>query len=159
MTDPSPEPTGHLRPVSAGALALWALAGLALGWAAHPLLESWLGSAPLITWLPAGLLFFAAAVLAVTARATHQAMVGVRERPPAHEMVNRFVLARACALVGALVAGGYAGYALSWVGVGVELASERMWRSGVASIGGVVLTVAAVFLERACRVRSDDDEA
>ena len=35
--------------------------------------------------------------------------------------MNRLVLARACALVGALVAGGYLGYALSWVGVDTEL--------------------------------------
>ena len=31
--------------------------------------------------------------------------------------VNRLVLARACAYVGALVAGGYLGYAVSWLGV------------------------------------------
>lgn len=158
MTEESPEPSGHLRPVSGGVLALWALVGLVLGWAARPVLERWLGVAPLITWLPAGLLFFAAGILAVTARATHQAMSGRRERPPSHEMVNRFVLARACALVGALVAGGYAGYALTWLGEGTEYASLRLWRSGVASLGALTMTVTAVFLERACRVRSDDDE-
>ena len=30
--------------------------------------------------------------------------------------MNRLVLARACALVGALVAAGYVGYAVSWLG-------------------------------------------
>ena len=61
------------------------------------------------------------------------------------------------ALVGALVAGGYAGYAVSWLGVEAELASQRAWRSLAAAIAGVAITITAVLLERACRVRSDDD--
>ena len=48
------------------------------------------------------------------------------------------MLARACALVGALVAGGYLGYALSWVGVSAELADQRVVRSLVAALAGVV---------------------
>ena len=44
-----------------------------------------------------------------------------------HQAVNRLVLAKACALAGALVAGGYLGYALSWVGLtDAELAQQRM---------------------------------
>jgi hypothetical protein len=72
-------------------------------------------------------------------------------------MVNRFVLARACALVGALVGGFYLGFALSWLGQGSELAGDRMLRSAVAALGAAAMTLAAVLLERACRVRSDDD--
>ena len=59
--------------------------------------------------------------------------------------------------VGALVAGGYVGYAVSWLGVDAELADQRAWRSLVAAIAGVAITIAALLLERACRVRSDDD--
>jgi high-affinity Fe2+/Pb2+ permease len=73
--------------------------------------------------------------------------------------VNRLVLARACALVGALVAGGYAGYALSWVGMDSDLASQRLWRSAVAAVAGVAIVVTSMLLERACRVRSDDEDA
>ncbi len=54
------------------------------------------------------------------------------ERLEPHQAVNRLVLARACALVGALVAGGYLGYALSWLGVDAELARQRAWRSVAA---------------------------
>ena len=40
------------------------------------------------------------------------------------------MLARACALVGALAAGGYAGYAVTWLGDASELADERLLRCG-----------------------------
>ena len=59
--------------------------------------------------------------------------------------------------MGALLAGGYAGYALSWVGIDSDLASQRMWRSVVAALAGVAIVVTAVLLERACRVRSDPE--
>ena len=52
-----------------------------------------------------------------------------RECLEPHRAVNRFVLARSCVLVGALVAGGYVGYALTWLGVDTELATQRVWRS------------------------------
>jgi hypothetical protein len=71
--------------------------------------------------------------------------------------VNRLVLAKACAIAGAAVAGGYLGYALSWVGIDEqELAGERLLRSGLAGLAGVMIVVAALLLERACRVRRDD---
>lgn len=154
---PEGEPGGRLQPVSVLALTGWAVVGLAAGWVARPLSERWWGSAPLITWSPSLALFFVAAVLAATARATRRAMRGERERPEAHRMVNRFVLARASALVGALVTGFYVGIALSWVGNGSELASERIVRSIAAALGAAAMTGAAVLLERACRVNSPDD--
>ena len=80
------------------------------------------------------------------------------QRLEPHRAVNRLVLARACALVGALVAGGYVGYAVSWVGVDTELADQRVWRSAVAALAGVAIVITSLLLERACRVRSDPDE-
>ncbi|HRD62224.1 MAG TPA: DUF3180 family protein, partial [Nocardioides sp.] len=56
---------------------------------------------------------------------------------------------------GALVAGGYAGYALSWVGDPAELAGQRILRSAVAVLAGIAMVVFALLLERACRVRPD----
>lgn len=86
----------------------------------------------------------------------------MRQRPDLllpHQAVNRLVLARACAIVGSLMLGGYLGYALSWVGNAAELADDRVLRSGAASIGGLLVVVAALLLERACRVGSDEDSA
>jgi high-affinity Fe2+/Pb2+ permease len=60
--------------------------------------------------------------------------------------------------VGGLVAGGYFGYAVSWLGVRAELADERLLRSALAGVAGVAIVVGALLLERACRVRSGDED-
>jgi hypothetical protein len=145
--------------VSAAVLAVLALAGLALGWLAHPLLQRVLGVAPIITWLPALLFGFVAAVLLVAVRGARRALREGAPPPDPQHMVNRFVLARATAMVGSLAAGAYAGYAVSWLGLEAELASHRALRSGVAALAGLLMVGSAVLLERACRVRSEDDEA
>jgi hypothetical protein len=157
--DPSgEEPSGgHLRPTSPAALTVWAVVGLIGGYVLHPLSERSGGTAPVVTWTQSLALFLGAAIVGATAWVTWRTVHVRRERLEPHRAVNRLVLARACAYVGALVAGGYGGYAVSWLGDGAELASQRAWRSLVAAIAGVAITITAVLLERACRVRSDDD--
>jgi hypothetical protein len=140
-------------------LAVWAIVGLVGGWLLHSVTERLGGTAPLVSWLQPLALLLVAGILGLTAYSTRRI---VRQRPDLllpHQAVNRLVLARACALVGALGLGGYLGYALSWVGNEAELADERILRSGAASFAGVLIVVAALLLERACRVDSDDDEA
>ncbi len=158
--DPSgEEPSGgHLRPTSAGALTAWIVVGLIGGWLLHPITERWRGSAPVITWSQPLALFLGAAIVGAAAWSTWRTVHVHRRRLETHQAVNRLVLARACAYVGALVAGGYAGYAVSWLGVDAELAAQRGWRSLAAAAAGVAITIAALLLERACRVRSEDDE-
>ncbi len=160
MTSPSnnPEPFGSLRPTPPVVLAGWAVVGLAGGWLVHPLAERISGTAPIVSWLQPLALFLVVAILGVTAQATWRTVQVRRERLLPHQAVNRLVLARACAFVGALAAGGYLGYALSWLGVEAELADQRLVRSLVASAGSVLVVVAALLLERACRVRDDDPE-
>ena len=160
MSDPSgDEPSGgRLRPTSAGVITAWAVAGLIGGWLVHPLAERWRGTAPVITWAQPLALFLVAAILGATAYLTWRTVHVQHRRLEPQQAVNRLVLARACALVGALVAGGYVGYAVSWAGSDAELASQRAVRSAVAGLAGVAITVTAVLLERACRVRSDADE-
>lgn len=155
--DPSDDTSGgHLRPTSPGAITAWAALGLVGGWLLRPLAERTQGTAPVVTWLQPGALLFVAAILGATAWITWRTVHVRREYLEPHRAVNRLVLARACALVGALVAGGYAGYALTWLGIETDLASQRVWRSAVAVLGGVAITITAVLLERACRVRTDD---
>ncbi len=123
----------------------------------HPLAERAMGTAPLITWSQPLALFLIAAVLGGTAWLTWRALHVRRERLQPHLAVNRLVLARSSALVGALVAGGYLGYAVSWLGVDVELGPQRALRAGVAAVAGVVVVITALLLERACRVHSDPE--
>ncbi|GAA2148605.1 hypothetical protein GCM10009844_27180 [Nocardioides koreensis] len=152
------EPSGgRLRPTSPAVLTTWAVIGLVGGWLFHPLMERTRGSAPVVTWTQPLALFLGAAIVGATAWGTWRTVQVRREPLEPHRAVNRLVLARSCAYVGALVAGGYAGYAVSWLGVGAELASQRAWRSLAAAVAGVAITITAVLLERACRVRSDDD--
>jgi hypothetical protein len=98
-----------------------------------------------------------AAVVAAVAWATHRSVHRRHERLQPHHAVNRLVLAKACALTGALVAGGYLGYALSWWGLtDAELAHQRMQHALVGGGSGALLVVAALLLERACRVSGPD---
>jgi Protein of unknown function (DUF3180) len=167
MIDPPPdeepdEPQGsegRLRPTSPAVLTVWGLVGLVGGWLFHAYADRQMTAAPVVTWGQPLALFLVAGILAVTARATWRIM---RDRPRSlepHQAVNRLVLARACAYVGVLVAGGYLGYALSWIGVSAELAEQRAVRSVIAALGGASVVVTALLLERACRVRKGEDDA
>jgi hypothetical protein len=138
---------------------VWGLIGLVGGWLLHPLADRYRGTAPIVAWAQPLALVLVAAILGATAYLTWRTVHVQRQRLEPHQAVNRLVLARSCALVGALVAGGYFGYALSWVGVDAELAAQRAWRSAAAGVAGVAIAVTAVLLERACRVRSDEDES
>ena len=161
MTVDPPEeepPGGHLKPTSGAVLTVWAVVGLIGGWLLHPFSDRYLETPPLVTWAQPLALALVAAILGFTAWSTYRALHGVHERPEPQRMVNRLVLARACALVGALVAGAYAGYALSWLGVEAELASQRAWRSAAGAVAGVAITITSVLLERACRVPSDEND-
>ena len=152
-----PDGGARLRPTSPAAITLWAVVGLVGGWLLHPVADRLVGRAPFVTWSHALAMFLIAALLGWAARITHRALQVRHERIPAHHAVNRLVLARAGALVGALAAGGYVGFAVSWLGVGVEGASQYALRSGVAGVGGVATVITALLLERACRVRSDSE--
>lgn len=159
MTQPPVPPEGHLRPTTGASLAVAAVIGLVAGWLLRPAMVRLTGAAPVITWVQALALVFVAAFLAYVAWHTWQTIQVRHERLPVNRAVNRLVLARACALVGALAAGGYAGYAVTWLGDASELADQRLLRCGVAAIGGVLMMLASLALERACRVPKEDNGA
>ena len=150
-------PDGRLRPTGPGAVGGTIITGLVLGWLLHPLSDRF-GTPPVVSWLQPLALLFVAAVLGATAYLTHRTVHVRREYLEPHRAVNRLVLARACIVVGGLVAGGYFGYAVSWLGVRAELGDERLLRSALAGLAGLGVVAAALLLERACRVRSEDDE-
>jgi Protein of unknown function (DUF3180) len=155
-TDPDPR---RLRTTGAGVVAGWALAGLVAGRLVRPVLTELDRTAPPVGWVQAAVLYLVAAILGGVAWATHRSLQVRRERLEPHQAVNRLVLAKACALVGALVAGGYLGYALSWVGAPAELSDERIVLSLVAAGGAVLTVVGSLLLERACRVSGDEEES
>ena len=156
--DGPPEPEGRLQPTSYAVLTAWALGGLVLGWAWKRIAEAVNGIAPVVSWGQPAALWLVAAAVGVTWWQTHRAVQVRRERLEPHRAVNRLVLGRAGALVGAFVAGGYLGYAVSWIGIDAELAGQRIVRCVVAVLAGGLLVVGGLLLERACRVRSDRPE-
>lgn len=147
---------GRLRPTPPGLLTGWLVAGLVGGWLLRRVARAAGWTVPEVGWTQILLLVLVAAILGGTALATRRTV----ERAPIdllpHQAVNRLALARACALVGVLLAGGYLGYAVSWLGVGSQVAEDRVLRSVLAAAAGAAVAVTALLLERACRVRSDD---
>jgi hypothetical protein len=154
--DPEPPPAeGHVGPTGPGTVIGSALVGLVLGWLVRPVSIGIDGTAPTVGWLPVVTLGFVAAVICWVAWSTHRMIHRRHERLEPHKAVNRLVLAKACAVTGALVAGAYLGYAVSWLGLTeAALARERVLHSLLASVAAVALVVGSLLLERACRVRS-----
>jgi uncharacterized membrane protein len=156
--EPDEEPKGHLRPTSGTALAVAAAIGLVGGGLLRPISVALDGTAPIVTWIQALALVFVACFIGVLAWDTRRTLHVRHERLEPHRAVNRLVLARASALVGALVAAGYAAYAVTWIGDQSELAGQRVVRSAVAAAGGVAIVISSLLLERACRLPTRGDE-
>lgn len=147
---------GSLRPTPSWVLVVWGSVGLVGGWLVRPVADRIGSTVPIVTWAQPAALALVAAILGCTAWLTYRTVQVHHQRLLPHQGVNRLVLARACALVGALVAGSYAGYAVSWLGLEAELAGQRAVRSALAALAGVAICVMGLLLERACRVRKDD---
>ena len=145
------EPRGSLHPTSARALTVCAVVGLVGGWAIHPVLGSVTGRPPLVSWTQALAVVLVAVIMGFLAWHTWQTVQVRGERLELHQAMNRLVLARACALGGTLIAAGYVGYAVSWLGDASQFADRWIVRSVVAALGGAGVTLASLALERACR--------
>jgi len=152
--DAPPGPSGHVSTTGVAALTLFALVGLVLGWLLRPVSIELSGSAPTVGWLPVLALLFVALIVGSVAWATYRSLHQRNERIAPHKAVNRLVLAKSCALAGAMVGAGYLGYALSWLGIAdAELAQQRVVRSLVGGLAGALVVVGSLLLERACLVR------
>jgi hypothetical protein len=141
-----------------GPLVLFGVLGLVGGWSVRPLSIRMGFVEPPVRLAAVAALFFVAAVVGGSAYLTRRVVRRERSALAHHQAVNRLVLGKACALAGALVTGGYLGYALAQLGVGDPASESRLWRSLVAAVAGLALCVAALLLELACRVPPEDDQ-
>jgi small-conductance mechanosensitive channel len=114
---------------------------------------------PEVPWTaPIGLILVAALVGAL-AYATHQRIQVRRERIEPQRAVAFLVLGKASALAGALVAGGYFGFALMFLTrLDAAAPRDRVIRSAIAVVAGIVLCVMGLLLERACKVPTEPEE-
>jgi hypothetical protein len=154
--EPDPPP-GHLRSTGPAPLVVAGVLGLVVGWAIRPVCLRLGYAEPDVSFTAIGGLFFVAAIIGGTAYVTRRTVRGNRSQLAHHQAVNRLVLGKACALAGALVLGGYVGYALAQLGVGDPAADTRFWHSLIAALGAVGVTAAALLLELACRVPDDTE--
>jgi lysylphosphatidylglycerol synthetase-like protein (DUF2156 family) len=142
--------------MSPSALSAWGIVGLVAGWLFHRVIYGGPKFAPMVPWSQTLALALVAAILFVTARSTRRSIEQHGGLLAPHHFVNRLALARACAYVGCLVAGGYFGYALSWIRVDSELAAHRAVTSAIAGVAGLLVVAGGLLLERACRVPPGD---
>ena len=161
MTTPDSEqrePTpGSVVPTGPGPLVVTGVVGLVVGWAVRPLSIRLGRVEPDIPLVAILLLFFVAAIVGGSAYLTRRTVQRHRAALQHHHAVNRLVLAKACALVGALLTGGYLGYAVAQLGVDDPASATRLWRSAAAALGAAAVTVSALLLELACRVPRDPE--
>jgi hypothetical protein len=145
--------------MSPAGLCIVAALGLVVGWVFHRVSYTSTGLPPQVPWAQPLALFLVAAILVGTAWTTRRTITQHPGRLSPHQAVNRLVLARACAYVGALAAGFYIGYAVSWLGVtSSDLAGQRAFRAAAAGVAGILVVIGGLLLERACRVPPEDDE-
>lgn len=162
MTEPpsgSDQPTGTIHPTRVNTLLAVFVVGGLLGFALVPIATAASGTAPRIEWTSVGVLVVLAAAVAVLAFSTHRIVQKERRRIEPRRAVNLLLMAKAAALVGAFVAGGYLGFVIHFLDqLDVPLPRERVIRGLAAAVAGGAIVISGVFLERACRVPKDSDD-
>ncbi|SDQ16867.1 DUF3180 domain-containing protein [Quadrisphaera sp. DSM 44207] len=149
-----------MTPLRVRPLLLVALSAGVVAWVVLGLVEQdGRPSLPLPWTAPAGLLVLAGALLGFgwPVRAWNR---GRRDRPlDPLRAARTVVLARACAVAGAVLTGGYAGLVvLVAPAAGVEPQRERLLVAVAAVLAALGLAVAGLVVERWCRLPPDDDE-
>jgi hypothetical protein len=162
LAAPAPPSGGSIDLTPLRALVVAALFGGLTGWLLVVIFNAFDATPPEVPWTaPIGLVVVAALVGGL-AYNTHQRIQVRRERMEPSRAVGLLVLGKASALAGALVAGGYLAYALMFLTrLDAAAPRDRVVRSAVAVLAGLVLCGVGLLLERACRVpggRSDDDD-
>lgn len=138
-------------------IGLFAL-GAALGWTVVAFFRTGDQALPGVPWSTPGALLFFAALLGLGAWYMYDRVHRKRTGVDAVVAVRLLVLAKASAIVGALVGGGYIGFALQFVaGFDAPEGRDRVIRGLVTAATGILVVVAALILERACKVPKDKD--
>jgi hypothetical protein len=141
------------------ALVVAALFGGLAGWLLVVTANAFDLIPPEVPWTaPIGLILEAALVGAL-AYLTHQKIQVRHERIDPQRAVAFLVLGKASALAGAVVAGGYFGFALMFLTrLDAAAPRDRVIRSAVAIVAGIALCIVGLLLERACKVPEEPDE-
>jgi MFS family permease len=157
--------SGHIQPTRLAVLIGIAVLAGAVSWGAALIYDNRTGTPPGVPWTAPLVIGFLAAVVFSVAVALRSRLAGLRAgRPDARSVDPGFAaralgLAKASALVGALVAGLYAGYGI-FLARHLEM-DDRRDRAFVclfAVVAAVLLAAAGLWLERVLRVPPDEME-
>lgn len=147
-----------VRRTSALSLIVLGGVGLMVGRLVRTVVEALDGRSPTVGWSAALTLLMAALILGGFAWNTWQSLHKRGERMTSDHGVKMLALAKSSALVAALFAGGYFGYALAFANaVDTPLGKERFVHSGFAGLAGLLMMIAALLLERALQVPGGKD--
>lgn len=134
-------------------------AGVITGSLIRPLSARFDVSSPQVTWGPTSMFFVLALLIGSLAWTTWQSLHKKKQRFTSEHGVKLLALSRASLIVGALFAGMYAGYALSFLpDRDTPLGSDRVWHSAFATGAALLLVVASLLLERACHLPGGEDD-
>jgi uncharacterized protein DUF3180 len=147
-----------VRRTSALLVAATVTIGLVTGLLIRPVSVRLGSSPPRVGWGAATTLFVVALVVGALAWSTWQSLHKKKQRMTSDHGVKMLALSRSCVIVGSLFAGGYGGFAITFLGdVDTPLGHERALHGGAAAVAGILLLVAALLLERACRLPEDHE--
>ncbi|MGH3472613.1 MAG: DUF3180 domain-containing protein [Nocardioidaceae bacterium] len=159
MTNTPGQQQGTVRPTRLVVLAVLFVVGGLLGFGLVPLAESINNTAPRVEWTSVGALALIAGLLLVLANWMHRTVHRERRNVDAQRAVSFLLLAKASSLVGAVIAGGYLGFSLHFIGdMNIPLPRERVIHSLAAALAALIMVVGGLLLEHACRVPKDDDD-
>ncbi len=149
-----------MTPTRAPTLLVAGITGLVLGFTLGGLSDRLGSGLPRVSWVSIGLLLFLAGMLVVATRRARAWVSGERLQQPGDALtMGRLVaLAKAAAIFGAVMVGGYLGLAA----VGIDRVSDDYGREHVlwavgGALGAAAVVAAALVLERALQLPSDTD--
>ncbi|MET0931902.1 MAG: DUF3180 domain-containing protein [Aeromicrobium sp.] len=147
------------KPTSALLVVALLAVGIIAGRLTPPLIVRLDGTPPRLGWIAPLTLLAGAIGVGTFAWNTWQSLHKKHERMTAEHGIRMLSLAKSCAVVGALVAGYYGGFALAYIdALDAMLGRERFVRGLAAAAASLLLLVAGLLLERACRLPDDDDD-
>jgi hypothetical protein len=141
---------------------LWAaLIAIPIGWIASRLVDAGSGALPPVPWILPSLLLFLAMGIFAGARTIRQWITERRfdRRIDALRVARALALAKATEYFGAVVAGAYVGLGLHALSMlAMPMGRNRAIMSTAVVVCAIIMTLAAVRLERACEVPPPADE-